>query len=162
MSQPCRKLRTARYTGLKSSVILPLRVSTMLRCSTDMMATGHSADRNIVAALGALVRGRNAARTQSRRPVRVESAAVTSARYTGGSARRRCGRVAGEVWVPPALRGRAGQSGGSEVSGGTVGVGCGQLAAVEIADQRRDRTGRIDAGAVTDALPHHPLAGRVG
>jgi hypothetical protein len=47
------------------------------------MAAGHNADRNIVAALGALVRGRNAASNQSRKPVRVVSAAVTSAPYTG-------------------------------------------------------------------------------
>src|SRR6516165_611363 len=135
MSQPCRKLSTARYTGLKSSVMLPLRVSTMLRWSTDMMAAGHSTDRNTIAVLGGMVRGRNAASIQSRKPVRIESASVTSAPYTGAS---------------------------SEVSGGTVSVGCRQLAAIEIADQRRDRAGRIDAGAVTDALPHHPLAGRVG
>src|SRR5207302_3870809 len=101
--------------------MLPLRVSTMLRCNTDMMANGHNADRTIVAVLGAPVRGRNAASSQSRRPVRVESAAVTSAPYTAGRPRN---------------------------SGGTVGVGPGQLAAVEIADQRRDRAGRIDAGAV--------------
>src|ERR1700739_1318294 len=115
--------------------MLPLMLSTMLRCSTDMMAIGHNTDRNIVAVLGALVRGRNAASTQSRKPVRVESAAVTSAPYTGRTR--------------------------PQVSGGAVSGGSGQLAAVEIADQRRDRTRRIDAGAVADALPHHPLAGRV-
>jgi ribosomal protein L10 len=47
------------------------------------MAAGHNADRKIVAALGALVRGRNAASIQSRKPVRVKSASVTSAPYTG-------------------------------------------------------------------------------
>src|SRR5260370_28795124 len=103
--------------------MLPLVVSTMLRCSTDRMAAGHKTDRNIVAVLSAPVRGR-----------RIESAAVTSAPYTG-----------------PAR----------EVSGGTVGVGAGQFAGVQIADQRRHRARRIDAGAVADALPHHPLAGRV-
>src|SRR6516165_6234292 len=115
--------------------MLPLAGRMMLRCSTDMMASGHRADRNIVATLGAPVRGRNAASIQSRKPVRVESASVTSAPYTGAN---------------------------REVSGGTVSVGGRQLAALEVADQRWDRAGRIDAGAVTDALPHHPLAGRVG
>jgi hypothetical protein len=47
-----------------------------------MMAIGHNAERNMVAALGALVRGRNAASIQSRKAVRVESASVTSAPYT--------------------------------------------------------------------------------
>src|ERR1700756_3479312 len=115
--------------------MLPLMLSTMLRCSTDMMAIGHNTDRNIVAVFGALVRGRNAASIESRKPVRVESAAVTSAPYTGGT--------------------------GPQVSGGAVGVGSGQLAAVEIADEWRDRARRVEAGAVADALPHHPLAGRV-
>src|SRR5574337_913767 len=79
MSRPCRKLRTARYTGLKSSVMLPLVVSTTLRWITDRMAIGHSTERSTVAVPGALVGGRNAAS----RPVRRESAAVTSAPYTG-------------------------------------------------------------------------------
>src|ERR1700758_2667357 len=100
--------------------MLPLRVRMTLRCSTERMAAGHNADRNIVAVLGALVRGRNAASIQSRKPVRVGSAAVTSAPYTGGTRR--------------------------QVSGGAVGIGSGQLAAVEIADQRRERTGRKDIG----------------
>jgi len=47
-----------------------------------MMATGHNADRNIVAVLGGPVRGPKVASTRSRK-VRVESAAVTSAPYTG-------------------------------------------------------------------------------
>jgi hypothetical protein len=45
-----------------------------------MIAIGHSTDRKMVAVLGGPV-GRNAASTQSRQPVRVESAAVTSAPY---------------------------------------------------------------------------------
>jgi hypothetical protein len=49
------------------------------------MANGHSADRNIVDVVGGPVRGRNAAIIRSRKPVRVESAAVTSAPYTGGT-----------------------------------------------------------------------------
>src|ERR1700704_1773384 len=108
--------------------MLPLVVSTMLRCSTDKMAAGHKTDRSIVAVLIAPVRGR-----------RVESAAVTSAPYTRARKRLK-----------------------AQLSGGTVGVGAGQFAGVQIADQRRHRARRIDAGAVTDALPHHPLAGRVG
>src|ERR1700747_2202909 len=108
--------------------MLPLTVSTMLRCSTDRMAAGHSADRTTVAVLRGPVRGRNAASSQSRGPVRVESAAVTSAPYTGGT--------------------------GPEVSGGTVRVGCRQLAAVEVADQRRDRARRIEGRAAGPALAH--------
>jgi len=46
-----------------------------------MIAIGHSTDRKMVAVLGGPVGGRNAASTQSRQPVRVESAAVTSAPY---------------------------------------------------------------------------------
>src|SRR5690242_5486135 len=138
MSHPCRKLRTARYTGLKSSVMLPLRLRMMLRCNTDMMATGHSANRSTVGVLSGPVRGPNAARIQSRRPVRVDSAAVTSAPYTGARARRKA------------------------ASGRAVRVGVGQFAAVEVADQRRHGAAGEDAGAVADALPHHPLAGGVG
>src|ERR1700758_1743084 len=114
--------------------MLPLSVRMMLRWITDMMAKGHSADRKIVAVPGAPVGGRNAASSRSRKPVRIGTASVTSAPYTGAN---------------------------REVSGGTVRVGRGQLAAAEITDQGRDRARRIDAGAVTDALPHHPLAGRV-
>ncbi len=47
-------------------------------------------------------------------------------------------------------------------SGGAVRVGRRQLAAVEVADHGRQRTRRVDAGAVSDALPHHPLAGGAG
>ena len=70
----------------------------MLRCSTERMASGHNTDRNTVAVLGALVRGRNAAIIQSRKPVRVESAGVTSAPYTGG---------------PPTMRPHSGGGGGT-------------------------------------------------
>src|SRR5947209_6440879 len=129
--------------------MLPLRVSTMVRCSTDMMATGHNTDRHIVAVLGGPLRGRKAARIQSPRPVRVESAAVTSAPYTGRPPTMR--PPGGRGGGTSRLRGRGGQSGNrAGKSGGTVGVGSGQLAAVEVADQRRDRAGRIDAGAVAD------------
>src|SRR4051794_12509153 len=114
--------------------MLPLVVSTMLRCNTDRMATGHSTARRMDAVLWGP--GRNAACTDSRRPLLVESAAVTSAPYTGGKA--------------------------AEPSGGTVSVGPGQLAAVEVADERWYRAGRVDAGTVADALPHHPLAGGPG
>jgi len=73
------------------------------------MAAGHNADRNIVAALGALVRGRNAASIQSRKPVRVESAAVTSAPYTGvrSPATMRAAKRP-EVGVSPACGGELG------------------------------------------------------
>ena len=65
----------------------------MLRCNTDIMATGHSTDRRIVGVLGGPVGGRNAASSQSRKPVRVGSAAVTSAPYTGAHAQVSGGTV---------------------------------------------------------------------
>src|ERR1700742_1886953 len=117
--------------------MLPLAGRMMLRCSTDMMARGHNTDRNIVAAPGALVGGANAASIRSRRPVRVGSAAVTSAPYTGA-----CSFL-------------------NAASSWTVGVGGGQLAGVEVADQRGNGAVRVDAGAMADALPHHPLARRI-
>ncbi len=82
MSTPARKLRTARYTGAQSSVTEPLLVSTQLRWMIDMMAIGHSAVRTTSAVLIGALRGRNALRTAPRRPVGIESAAVTPAPYT--------------------------------------------------------------------------------
>jgi hypothetical protein len=46
----------------------------------DMIASGHKTERSTVAALGGEVRGRNV----PRRPLRMESTAVTSEPYTGG------------------------------------------------------------------------------
>ena len=89
----------------------------------------------------------------------------------GRGARR--GGAGSEMWPAPSRADRHGWSQlpsrahrtryrGREGSGGTVGVGGWQVAAVEVADQRGNRARRVDAGAVADALPHHPLAGRGG
>ncbi|GAA4532999.1 hypothetical protein GCM10023161_03150 [Mycobacterium paraffinicum] len=72
----------------------------MLRCSTDMIARGHNADRTMVAALGGPLRGRKAARTQPREPARLDSAAVTSAPYTGARPENQAGQY---VSVPGSL-----------------------------------------------------------
>src|ERR1700743_1035938 len=132
--------------------MLPFVVITMLRGNTERMAAGHNANFTPVAVLLGPVRGREAVGTQSRGPVRVESAAVTSAPYTVRPATMR----------PRSGWGRAGHLAPwrHEGSGGAVGIGPGQLAAVQIAGQRWDRAARVDTGAGTDALPHHALACR--
>src|SRR4029077_20536346 len=66
------------------------------------------------------------------RPVRMESGAATSAPYTDrlSAASRRAERV-----------------------------GRGQVATVQVAEDRRQRARRVNDGAVSDALPDRPLAG---
>src|ERR1700759_4065479 len=87
MSQPRRKFSTARKTGLKSSVMLPLVVTTMVRWITAMMATGHSAERKTVAVLGAPVWGPKVACAHPRTPPRGESTEVMTAAPPGLSDR---------------------------------------------------------------------------
>src|SRR5690606_37359075 len=75
---PRRNATAALYTGVKSSVIDRLVLSTQLRWMTAMIAIGHSTDRSTVAALGGEVRGRNALSN----PARNASVIATSAPYT--------------------------------------------------------------------------------
>src|SRR4030088_1477281 len=63
----------------------------------------------------------------------------------------------GETLIPPpAHRTPAVRTG---KSGGAVRVGVWQLAGLQVAEQGRHRTWRVDARAVSDALPHHPTVG---
>ncbi len=107
----------------------------MLRCSTDRTAVGQSADRRSSRCSGP-VRSKSSANKDAPRPVR-----------DGVS----CCHQRTVHRVPPAPNIRRG-----------TGVGAAQLASVQVGDEWRHRAGRVDAGAVANTLPHHPLAGGVG
>src|ERR1700758_2426315 len=98
----------------------------------NRIASGHRIARSTDDVVGGLVRGRKAVSRESQIDLPpVESESATSAPY---------------LPTEPS-------------SGGAVRIGRRQVPAVEVADHRRHRAGRIDAHTVADALPHGSLAG---